>query len=286
MAKTTTSKGPLGPGLPPGRLIELPERGTTFVRELNGPRGAPTLLLLHGWTATADLNWFPTYVPLSRQYRVVALDQRGHGQGIRSRKAFRLTDCADDAVALADALGIKEFVPIGYSMGGAVAQLIWKRHPARVRGLVLAATSRNFSGTREEQLSFLGLGGLAAMSRVIPSPVRKRIVAQYLGKRSERGWEAWAIEQVRPHDWTAILEAGRAIGNFSSREWIGGIDVPTSVIMTAGDHVVPPRRQLRLAESIPNAHVYRIDGDHDVCIAGADRFVPLLMSALDAVIRS
>ena len=91
-----------GPELPPGRSIELPGRGTTFIRELPGPEqpseqengsaGAPTVLLLHGWTASADLNWFAVYRALGEHYRVVALDHRGHGRGIRSRKVFRLDD--------------------------------------------------------------------------------------------------------------------------------------------------------------------------------------------------
>ena len=53
---------------------------------------------------------------------------------------FRLEDCADDVVALADELGVRSFIPVGYSMGGPIAQLVWKRHPSRVEGMVLCAT--------------------------------------------------------------------------------------------------------------------------------------------------
>ena len=56
-----------GPHLPNGAAMELPGRGTTFVRTMAGPPDAPTLMLLHGWTASADLNWFTCYGPLSRQ---------------------------------------------------------------------------------------------------------------------------------------------------------------------------------------------------------------------------
>ena len=136
------------PGLPAGRPLDLPGRGRTFYRRQPGPPGAPTLLLLHGWTANSALNWYSSYATLSRRFDVVAIDHRGHGRGIRSRRRFRLEDCADDAVALADALGIDRFVPVGYSMGGPVAQLIWRRHPHRVEGLVLCSTARNFVGQR------------------------------------------------------------------------------------------------------------------------------------------
>src|SRR5438105_8295167 len=110
----------MAPPLPPGRHVELPGRGTTFIREV-GPPDAPALFLLHGLSASADLNWFASFNSLARPYRVVALDQRGHGRGIRLRgRTFRLEDCADDVAALADVLGIEDIIPVGYSMGGAV----------------------------------------------------------------------------------------------------------------------------------------------------------------------
>ena len=88
--------------LPRGRHYDLQDRGRTFARVVEAPPGAPTILLLHGWTATADLNWYSSYPALEGKYGVVALDHRGHGRGIRSKRPFRLTDCADDAVALLD----------------------------------------------------------------------------------------------------------------------------------------------------------------------------------------
>src|SRR5688572_33236141 len=91
-----------GPPLPLGRRLELPGRGTTFVREVPGPPGAPTVLLLHGWMASGGLNWFQTFAGLGERYRVLAIDHRGHGRGIRSRKRFTLADCADDPAAVLD----------------------------------------------------------------------------------------------------------------------------------------------------------------------------------------
>src|SRR5690348_8171532 len=109
---------PVGPPLPPGRPLQLPGRGQTFIRELAGPPGAPTLFLLHGLSATADLNWFTCYQALGREFGVVAIDHRGHGRGIRSVSRFRLEDCADDVAAVCSQLGIERVIPVGYSMGG------------------------------------------------------------------------------------------------------------------------------------------------------------------------
>ena len=48
------------------------------------------MLLLHGWTANSDLNWFTSFDALSRHFGVVAIDHRGHGRGIRGRRRFWL----------------------------------------------------------------------------------------------------------------------------------------------------------------------------------------------------
>jgi 3-oxoadipate enol-lactonase len=243
------------------------------------------MVLLHGWTATSDINWFTCYRPLSKHFRVIAFDHRGHGTGLRSRQAFRLEDCADDAVAVADALGIESFVPVGYSMGGIVAQLVWQRHRDRLDGLVLCATAPYFAGRRPERLSFVGLTGLATIARFTPSQARDWITDQVYLQRKSETWGPWAAEQVGRHDWRMILEAGRAIGAFSSSDWIHEVDVPTSVVITTADSVVPVRRQVKLWRWIPGADVFRVHGAHDAVVAQADQFAPQLIRATQSVLH-
>ncbi len=273
------------PDLPHGAAMELPGRGTTFVRHIQGPIGAPTLVLLHGWTASADLNWFTCYRALGERYRVVALDHRGHGRGIRSRKPFRLEDCADDAAAVCDVLGIDQYIPVGYSMGGPVAQLMWQRHRERVCGLVLCATSSYFSTSREERLSFLGLSGLVTLARLTPVQLHQWATHQFFLQRKSEGWSNWATSEVARHDWRSVLEAGKAIGAFSSSQWVGEIDVPTAVLVTTRDSVVPTRRQLRLLSAIPSAEAFRVEGEHDVVAMNPAWFVPTLLRAANSVVE-
>ncbi len=273
------------PGVPPGRAVELPGRGTTFVREAAGPPGARTLLLLHGWTATGGLNWFPSFEPLAKTFRVLAIDHRGHGRGIRSRRRFRLQDCADDGVALADELGIDTFIPVGYSMGGPIAQLLWHRHPDRLDGLVLCATSRNFRGQPIERALFGAMTGLSVAARVTPASWHRsmsgRVLTRRLDPSSELG--AWAKSEMLRNDPRVLIEAGHALGRFTSRDWISGVDVPTAVVVTEQDSVVPPHRQHKLAESIAGATVHPVRGDHGVCALDPGRFVPALLEACTSV---
>ena len=270
--------------LPPGRHLELPGRGRTWVRELPGPPGAPTLLLLHGWTASSDLNWYACYEALGARYRVVAMDHRGHGRGIRSRRPFRLSTCADDAAALLEELGLGPVIAVGYSMGGPVAQLLWRRHPQHVAGLVLCATSRTFSSHPRERVRFAALGGAAVGTRLIPRTVTAGAIARVFDARRTAGpTEGWAAEELRRNDWTAILEAGRSLGRFDSRRWIGEVDVPAAVVTVMNDQMVPPRRQVALARSIPGASVHPVQGDHAVCVTNPRRFVPVLLEACASV---
>jgi 3-oxoadipate enol-lactonase len=275
------------PALPPGGPIELPGRGTTFHRDQPsraGP-GAPTLLLLHGWTATADLNWHPAYGPLSEHFRVIALDHRGHGRGIRTSRRFRLADAADDAVALLDELDVDGAIPVGYSMGGLVAQLVWQRHRDRVRGLVLGATARNFRGNRAASGGFVALGAMAASARLVPPRLRADAARRVVDRRP--GVSDWARDQFQAGDPRLVLEAGQAIGSFSSRDWIGEVDVPTAVVLTEADRVVPPHKQQKLADAIPGARVHPVAIDHGGCVADAERFVPVLVAAcLDVADRA
>src|SRR3954451_20398801 len=170
---------------PPGRYVPLPGRGTTYAFDFPGPPGAATVLLLHGWTATAELNWRPSFGPLSQHFRVVALDHRGHGRGIRSRRSFRLSDCAVDAAALATALGIDRFIAVGYSMGGPIAELTWRRHRDRVEGLVLCATAARFApADPRTQALFGGMYGLSLAARMTPLALRRRAMGGFVARKA------------------------------------------------------------------------------------------------------
>jgi len=277
-------KVPTVESVPAGTYVDLPGRGRTFVTDVPGPTpDAPTVLLLHALATTAQLSWYPVLHDLSASYRVVALDQRWHGRGIRSER-FRFTDCADDAVALLDTLGIDRAIPVGYSMGGAVAQLMWKQHPSRVQGLVLCATARNFRCARREKLFF----PLLSATMVPLSPYAKarvdRLAATLPDVPScDSGVPAWGKLEFRSTSAWSLPEVLGELGRFNSAPWVGGIDVPTSVVVTGKDRTIPTRRQHRLAEAIPGAEVFELEGGHGSLVLGADRFRPALLDALSSV---
>lgn len=282
--------------LPPGRVVAVPGHGELFFRD-TGPGPGPTILLLHGWLVTADLNWFTCYEPLARSGRVVALDHRGHGRGPRPSAPFRLADAADDAAALVDHLDLGPVVAVGYSMGGPIAQRLWQRHPATVGGLVLGATAATFSGTRWERVLWKGMGALQVALRMLPrlwweAAVRAqlegrlpldltRIVGPDTGAvlRQALGWAFGEVARGNAED---QAEAGRELGRYDARGWLPSVDVPTAVVMTLRDRIVPLARQRELAARLPGARVFEVDLDHDAPTQAAI-FPPVLVAAVDDV---
>jgi len=258
-----TGDGP-GPVFPPGRRLELPHRGTTFIREMPGPPGAPTVLLLHGWVATGGLNWFQSFETLGERFRVIAPDLRGHGQGIRSRRVFRLADCADDCAATLVELGTGPVIVVGYSMGGPIAQLLWRRHRDLVSGLVFCATSAGFMPNRRQRLSY--------QSAMLSAVTAARVATLTMAVPSLPSWGVrqarlpdWIADEMRRHDWRSIVEAGHSIGTYHANRWIDQVDVPTAVVCTTRDHAVRPDLQLAIADAISGATVHRIDDGHLAC---------------------
>ena len=260
-----------GPPIPLGRRIELPGRGTTFVREIEGPPGAPVVLLLHGLIASGGLNWFQAFEPLGEHFRVIAPDHRGHGRGIRTWSRFRLADCADDMAALLDVLGIDQVVAAGYSMGGPISQLMWHRHPEKVAGLVECATSSKFvPGVRERLVMVTAMSALAGSTRVgqlatqIPLRPLQAMIPTAVRARPD-SFTRWAAAEMRRHDPRVVAEALAAIGNYDSGRWLKYVDVPTTVVVTGNDRAVPPHEQLRVLLSIPHAKVMQVDEGHAWC---------------------
>ena len=255
--------------LPPGQRIRLRGRGRIFFRELTGPPGAPVVLLLHGWFASGGLNWGATFESLSRHFRVIAPDQRGHGRGIRGWSPFRLEDCADDAAALLDALDIDSAIAVGYSMGGPVAQLLWRRHPAKVAGLVLCATSGEpVSAGLIGRAAFTSLLSVVAgtarvgqLATCVPATIAGALVRTF--EREEPPLDVYfALGEMSRHDLRMLFEAGVALGRYNANDWIRDIDVPTSIVVTTEDRAVIPEGQMFQALEIRDVRIFCIDDGH------------------------
>lgn len=258
---------PLPPPLPPGRLIAVPKRGEMLVREVAPPRdaGTPTILLLHGWTLSSDLNWFALYAALGRHGRVLAMDVRGHGRGIRSEQRFTLEAAADDAAALLEHLDARPAIVVGYSMGGSIGLLMWRRHPETVAGLVLQSTALQWRAALHERVLWNSMAGVEYVLRFgVPHGLTER----YLRSAAEQNPDLqpvlpWLKAEALRGNPSDLAAAGRGLSAFDARRYAPRVDVPTAVIVSKRDRLIWADRQRELAAAIPDAKVIEIDVAHN-----------------------
>lgn len=267
--------------MPPARTVLVPGRGEFFIRDTGADRpDAPTVMLLHGWMVTADLNWCGAYDALADAgYRVLAIDHRGHGRGLRAMTPFRLADCAADAAAVLQTLGAAPAIVVGYSMGGTIAQLMARDHPDVVAGVVFSGTCQHFRDPATAKL-WRWMGVFGFLLGVAPRWFY-RAGFQRSGIAIDQD-TAWLLAEMMRHQSRDVAEAGRELGRFDSRPWLKRLTVPTAMALTARDTMVPPFKQRELADAA-GAAVFEADIDHlDVANRG-DLYNPALLAALDAV---
>jgi pimeloyl-ACP methyl ester carboxylesterase len=261
-------------------MVTLPGRGDTWVWDAPGPPGAPTLVLLHGWMSTAALNWCGVFDELSTSFRVIAPDHRGHGRGLRG--GFSLEECADDVASLVDACGLSSVTAVGYSMGGPIACLAWRRHREVVTGLVLCATAARFAGRPELSplVQVVGRGMAWAVGLIPPRLVRDAAacLSRFRGQGDDSP-DPWVLLESQGGSPAAFIQAATALNGLDARRWIPDIDVPTAIVITTEDRMVSPDRQRWLADAIPGALTYEVHGDHRACIDQAPEFANTLLDA-------
>jgi pimeloyl-ACP methyl ester carboxylesterase len=119
--------------------MKIAANGTRIHVEEQGS-GDFALVFLHYWGGSSR-TWGKVIAALPKSYRTIAIDHRGWGESDAPASGYGLADLADDAQGVIEVLEIKQYVLIGHSMGGKVAQLMASRRPKGLAGLVLVAPS-------------------------------------------------------------------------------------------------------------------------------------------------
>jgi 3-oxoadipate enol-lactonase len=261
--------------MPPARTLAIPGHGELFFRDSGGD--GPAVMLLHGWTASADVNWWGVYDDvIEAGYRLLAIDHRGHGRGLRAKAPFRLVDCAADAAALLRALDLAPAILVGYSMGGTIAQLMARDHRDTVSGVVLSATAQHFSDPEAARL----WRWMAFVNLSLSLAPRGSWTALFrLARLRPTDATAWLQSELTRNSARDMAEAGRELGRFDSRPWLESVNVPAASVITARDSSVSPRKQRELAAAI-GGPVFEAPIDHLQITSRARDYNPALLQAL------
>lgn len=105
----------------------------------SGPADLPVLVGLSGFGCT-HYNYLDLIPELTKFFQVVLIDNRGMGESSRTNTPYTLKDVAADALAAVDSLGLKQFALMGISMGGFIAQELYRLAPERVKALAFMCT--------------------------------------------------------------------------------------------------------------------------------------------------
>jgi pimeloyl-ACP methyl ester carboxylesterase len=222
-----------------------------FLDTGGGDDGKAPVLLIHGFASNVETNWVNTgWVTFLNKagYRVIALDNRGHGE---SAKLYELTDygaplMAEDARRLLDHVGIKRAHVIGYSMGARISAFLALAHPDRVDHLVFGGLGINM---------VRGMAGTGPIAKALEAPSIDDVT-----NPTARTFRAFA-EQTKS-DLKALAACIRSSRSAITAEMIGTISVP--VLVAVGDQDVIGGAAEDLAGLIPGARGLTLAGkDHN-----------------------
>ena len=216
------------------------------------------VLFMHGFPFDSGM-WAEQLDRIPRRFRLIAPDLRGFGSSTRGEAPVSMDRFADDLVGLLDHLGIDRTVVCGLSMGGYVAFALWRRHPDRIRALVLCAT-RAGADTEEARRARFELAGRVREggSRVAADEQVPRLLSERTFR--DRPEVADRVrEMIESTDRATIVAALEAMAaRPDSTPLLAGISVPTLVVAGGDDRVVKAEEMRRMADAIPEARFQTI----------------------------
>jgi pimeloyl-ACP methyl ester carboxylesterase len=265
--------------------------GSTFHYTEQGDRRAPAVVLLHGITGHAR-TWDDEGAALAARYRVLALDQRGHGESDPPADAdYTIASLAGDLAAFVDALGLTTFALVGLSLGGRVGIQYAGTHPGRVSRLVvidigpdiapagrmrvggLMAQAPERFATVDEALAYVRAGN----PRYTEAMLRHR--TEHGLRRHPDGGFTWKYDRALRE----LVRAGRWSDPIDLWPAWRAIDCPTLLVRGAESDILSATIAKTMVEAQPNARYAEIPGaGHTVPGDQPAAFLKLLREFLDA----
>jgi pimeloyl-ACP methyl ester carboxylesterase len=150
LALVPSALGDEGDNKPAKKTVRA-EDGLNIVCEARG-KGDTALVFLHGWCGDREY-WKHQVNAFAPDYRIITLDQAGHGESGKDRKSWSVSSLADDVEAVVKGLGLKRVILVGHSMGGPVALMAAKRMPGTVVAVIGVDTLQNAEVKMPEEVT-------------------------------------------------------------------------------------------------------------------------------------
>jgi 3-oxoadipate enol-lactonase len=245
---------------------------------LDGPQDAPVLVLSNSLGTDLSL-WEPQVPALTRSFRLLRYDTRGHGLSTVTPGPYSIEQLSGDVLALLDGLNLRRVSFCGLSMGGLIGMRLGVNAADRLNKLILCNTGAKL-GTAETwngRIEQVRKGGMAA---VVETTLERWFTPAF---RADAPGRVDAVRKIAlanpPAGYIANCEALR---DADLREAISAIRVPTLVIAGSKDPATPPELGRFIAERIPGAKYVELESAHLSNIEASEKFNEALLSFLDA----
>ena len=262
---------------PPPKHANLPNSLRLAYREWGDP-GAPPLILIHGITSSS-LSWARVAERLATSYRVIAVDNRGHGHSAAPHTGYRFEDQAADTAHLMASLRIDQAPIIGHSWGGAIAvSLATGPHAARVQRLILedplvALSAERTTTVAHGYVAQVGLTREEALAK-LPTIVKPEwTTADAAGKLD-------AMTRGHKHAVQAVFTEN---GESDLVPRYAQLHCPTLMILASPEAggIVPAARLAEIQRTAPRVRIETVPGaDQDVHRTRFDPFMHTLQPFL------
>jgi pimeloyl-ACP methyl ester carboxylesterase len=277
-----------------GRLVAA--NGVELWVEIDGRAAGPVVVLLGGADASV-LRWPPVFVDalVGAGWRVVRIEHRDSGLSTKVPvdEPYRLEDLAHDVVGVLDALGLERAHLVGYSLGGAVAQVVALAQPARVASLTLVATT---PGMGDERLPFAEDWFVERMAERLFAPAPRtadervawvvdlyRMLAGDRYPFDQAGQRVLARREVERSWYPESGHGVAATASTSRLDALARLTRPAVVVHGTRDPVYPLAHGVALASGLPGARLVPIDGlGHEIPAAFAPELAALVLDHLAA----
>lgn len=247
---------------------------------VDGAADKPALLFAN--SLGSDLRiWDGVAARLAARFRVIRYDLRGHGLSEAPAPPYSAADLAGDAVALLDALEIRDALICGVSVGGLVAQAVALNYAERVRGLVLSDTGARI-GTAEAWQQRIDKVRADGVDSLVQMTMERWFAAGFREKcpADVRGYSL----MLRQSSADGYIGTCAALRDTDFRQAVTGIRRPTVVLCGAEDIATPPELGRELAGAIPGARFALIENAaHLPCVEQPAAVADCVMQFLQEV---
>jgi pimeloyl-ACP methyl ester carboxylesterase len=232
-----------------------------------------TILMIPALAVGSSTCFFRQIPGLARQYRVIAIDNRGSGLSDKPDFPYSMEMMADDAVGLLNNLGVGMTHIYGLSMGGMIAQHLALRHPGMVASVILISTScggKHVVPSDQEYVATLFSADRTAEERLrgrfhtAEESLRDRLhflfTQKFIDGNPKIIEEFMSVHLHPPPTLQTLIRHSEAIIMHDTHDRLRDLNIPTLVIGGGDDKVQPIENARILARQIPNAELVVMNG--------------------------